>query len=167
MIYWTQFDWPSFATLATGLAAVIGAVVIGLRQMRITERQNLVAEMALKAELFDRRLAVYAATNNFLRATIDETLDDEISFRERFQQQSAMARFLFRDEIYDHIREISQKTSLYRALVWKSKSSLTTLETAKIDELMVWMLAANETLHEKFYPEMKLNYNLHVTQSWK
>jgi hypothetical protein len=39
-IAWTQFSWEAFATLATGLAAVVAALVVGWRQTGIAGRQN-------------------------------------------------------------------------------------------------------------------------------
>jgi nucleoside permease NupC len=44
VIYWSSFIWEVFATLATGLAAVAAALVIGLRQMGIAKDQVAIAD---------------------------------------------------------------------------------------------------------------------------
>ena len=54
-IYWDQFTWEAFATLLTGLAVVLGATVVGLRQTRILSRQIRLSETNLRIELLDRR----------------------------------------------------------------------------------------------------------------
>jgi hypothetical protein len=55
MIYWSQFNWQSFATLVAGLAAACGAVWIGLRQTRILDQQRLLAETNLRIQLLEKR----------------------------------------------------------------------------------------------------------------
>jgi hypothetical protein len=38
-VEWLPFSWEAFATIFTGLAAVVGAVVIGLKQSKIAQKQ--------------------------------------------------------------------------------------------------------------------------------
>lgn len=78
LIYRKQFDWPSFATLATGAGALAGAVWVGLKQVEITqaqvgiakrqemimERQTDIQYLTLKSEMFDRRIAAYSDIRN-------------------------------------------------------------------------------------------------------
>jgi hypothetical protein len=65
-IYWSAFDWQAFATLATGLAAVAGAVWIGLKQTEISantrnlQQENATADLKFREQnfrldLFERR----------------------------------------------------------------------------------------------------------------
>ena len=57
-IYWSAFSWEAFATLATGLAAVGGAVWILMRQQLSLDRQVELQELKLRSDLFDRRFVV-------------------------------------------------------------------------------------------------------------
>ncbi|TAJ65187.1 hypothetical protein [Brevundimonas sp.] len=68
------------AILLTGAGAVIGAVVVGLRQASISERQATISErqaeiqehlgnieaLKVRADLFERRQVIYRATNDWL-----------------------------------------------------------------------------------------------------
>jgi hypothetical protein len=72
-IAWTDFSWEAFATLATGIGAVVAAIVVGLRQAGISDRQSRILErqvgldeLKLRSDLFDRRFAVYEATRKFV-----------------------------------------------------------------------------------------------------
>lgn len=81
-IYWTEFDWPSFATIAAGLSAVAGATVIGFKQSAITRRQANIAErqneilasqadlarQTLRHELFERRMQIFTDVTDSVSA---------------------------------------------------------------------------------------------------
>jgi hypothetical protein len=72
--------WEAMAILLTGAGAVIGAVVVGLRQASISERQATISErqaeiqehlgnieaLKVRADLFERRQVIYRATNDWL-----------------------------------------------------------------------------------------------------
>jgi hypothetical protein len=76
VIDWAAFSWEAFATLATGLAAVGAAIIVGYRQIGLTSRQlDVLSEQAklgeaaslrdhslkiqtLQLELLERRMSV-------------------------------------------------------------------------------------------------------------
>ncbi len=116
-VYWTEFDWPSFAAIFTGLIAVGGAVVLGRRQAAITlrqagiaERQNEilasqveVAKLTLKHELFDRRIDLYLSLMNYIAdIQVDVEKDDEFH---DFVLAIHTSQFLFSTHVSGEIKK--------------------------------------------------------------
>lgn len=113
IIHWAAFDWPSFATLAAGGMAVIGATAVGLRQARIAdrqreilERQTKLTELALRHELFDKRYAVYQTTARFLKAQLSHRNDERDFIELNFLEATQEARFLFRSSVSEYLERI-------------------------------------------------------------
>ena len=181
MINWQAFDWPSFATLIgalatliVGVAAVYGAFKVGLkqagiaaRQADIMSRQVALAESSLKAELFERRLATYEVSADFVLHLSD--LGDSEEGKARFAHYAAKMResqFLFRPEVYRALVEIweagnrlrvARATSISRheeGLPRDPKLGTT------IDELIQWSMARLDTLPEVFRPDLEVAYDL-------
>lgn len=106
MINWAAFTWDAFATLFTGILAVGAALFVGLRQVKISDRQSRILEQqadidALKyrSELFDRRLEVYDATARFLAAILQKAAEPEQEIIRSFLLARDSARFLFVDQV--------------------------------------------------------------------
>lgn len=171
MIDWTAFDWPSFSTLATGLAAVVGAVWIGRRQAGIAERQtDLLARqeawqaISIKADLFDRRLATYEATADFLIHIADIGEDEEVQARTRnFAAKMRESQFLFQPEVYAALKEIwdvandlrvSRVNSIARA---KGELPRDAELGKRIQGHIEWMFTRLETLADVFKPDLELS----------
>lgn len=88
-IYWSAFSWEAFATLLTGLAAVIAAWSIGHRQLKIQEQNQRfheaqtsrdfgLREQAFRNELLDRRLECIAIIRRVSSAwSRDSRIEDE------------------------------------------------------------------------------------------
>ena len=110
-IRWDLFDWQSFSTLAVGALTEIGAaLIIALRQGRIAQRQTEISDrqtqilgrqaelgaLSLRAELFERRFAVYVATRAYLGGIMGRggKLPDQ-SLEQRFLRAREEAQFLF------------------------------------------------------------------------
>ena len=80
-----EFPWEALATLLTGLMAVVGAVIVGRRQLLISDkqteildRQTRLQETSIRVDLLDRREACV----DMLREIVQEwsqnsTLSDE------------------------------------------------------------------------------------------
>lgn len=127
MIDWTGLSWEAFATLASGLLAVIAAVIVGLRQVaiqreqvavaarqtEILDRQTALAELTLRHELFEKRYAVYAAANNLLFKAVQNgewvSYNDEV--RATFAAAMDKAKFLFRPSVSAALQEIWGKVN--------------------------------------------------------
>ncbi len=121
-IYWTQFDWPSFAMLATGLAAVAAATIIGCRQTVITERQAgiaenqtkilarqvTLAELTLRHEMFDRRYVIFEDVQSFLGNILREGTTPDASGMRVFWKAMGHSRFLFAPPVYAGLERIKE-----------------------------------------------------------
>lgn len=127
-IHWETFDWPSFATLTTGFAAVMGATAIGLkqagiarRQADITERQVTIAsqqnailerqarleEIRLRSELYDRRMIVYDKAQEFAHYVMIHGRPPTGEAFGRFHTALLQARFLFRPAVSTELLEFA------------------------------------------------------------
>lgn len=127
-IHWETFDWPSFATLATGFAAVIGATLIGLkqagiarRQADITERQVMIAghqneilerqtrleEIRLRSELYDRRMIIYEQAQEYSSYVMQHGRPPVGEEFGRFHRAMIQARFLFRPTVSNKLLEFA------------------------------------------------------------
>ena len=122
-INWSAFDWQSFATLATGALAVGGAVIVGLRQLRIAERQNAIltkqtdlAELTLRHDLFDRRAAIYDAASDYLGAILVHAAPPDQATDHAYIVAKRQAKLIFRPEVEARLDEIWRRGCAFRAL---------------------------------------------------
>ena len=111
---WEAFTWEAFATLMTGASAVIGAVCIGIRQSAISHRQTeilhrqvSIEELRLRSELFDRRFAVYEATEAYLAHAIDIDGPPSRDIEQVFFDAKKRASFLFSATTQATLKEIA------------------------------------------------------------
>jgi hypothetical protein len=163
MIHWNQFDWQSFATLITGLSAVCGATLIGLKQMRL-------GEASLKAELFDRRMSCYSAIVQYVEYVLSHDVDEVKSpkdYPKSYINQYSSAVFLFSESTMNVIREIDYKGNRYVTAVklihdareFSEMFSEGELDKLKLEaeEFRTWFLYNKYSLYKTFYPEMKFD----------
>ena len=109
-IRWDLFDWQSFSTLAVGALTIGAALIIALRQGRIAQRQTEISDrqtqilgrqaelgaLSLRAELFERRFAVYVATRAYLGGIMGRGgKSPDQSLEQRFLRAREEAQFLF------------------------------------------------------------------------
>lgn len=115
IIHWCSFDWQSFSTLATGMAAVVGAVIVGLKQTEISRKQTDILkrqveleDAKLRADLFERRLETYEATADFVMnvwATPNDDAEADARIK-RFNMKMRESQFLFSDQnVYRRLYE--------------------------------------------------------------
>lgn len=166
MIDWYRFSWEAFATILTGLGALIAALVIGLRQVEIQRtqtqiqlRQTKLAELALRKDLFEKRHAIYLATYHLLRAATRTTPKKEVDqiFHD-FAVAKDQAKFLFHQGVAERLEEIFQKSS-HVIMVRDSQGTAyrPTTEHLKLsDEYVEWMVRAEFHLSDIFGDELKL-----------
>ena len=98
-IAWGEFSWESFSTLAAGGGAILGAVIVGIRQTKILDRQVNLERMKLRVELFDRRIVVYEATIKWLQEFWRKGDAPEGAVQTEFVWAIEKSKFLFRPEI--------------------------------------------------------------------
>lgn len=137
--------WEAAATVVAGIAAVIGAVTVGLRQVQISERQVGISErqvdvqehlgeieaLKVRADLFDRRIVIYRAVNEWLMFVIssgrvarpyaserdreiEELGEEEQAVARNFNAAVHDTRFLFRPAVYETMRALRAKGVLIR-----------------------------------------------------
>lgn len=119
-------SWEAAATLSAGLAAVASAVFVGLRQMKIADRQVLIQErltaieaLKVRSELFERRMVVYRATMDWFAAVqIDGAVprsfgtgedgpsEEERNVARAFARAVHESRFLFRPKVHGELGNI-------------------------------------------------------------
>jgi hypothetical protein len=120
-IAWCSFTWEAFSTLTAGLAAVVGATVVGIRQIRVTSKQSDIASRQadilahqvevdrakLRADLFDRRLAVYKACKAYIREAMNLRVEFFINWQiqDELARQLEQAEFLFAGSVTDLLRK--------------------------------------------------------------
>lgn len=122
--------WEAVATFVTGGLAVLGAVIVGWRQIGIVQEQTAIAsrqadilgeqvrleKLAFHESMFDRRMGVYEGIQAYLvsivRTAAEPPRDAEIAFLEALGR----ARFLFRTEVSDGLREIWKEACSFSAL---------------------------------------------------
>jgi hypothetical protein len=122
-IYWSEFDWQSFATLATGAMAVFGAYRIARRQVGISETQNAIlakqaalAEMTLRHEMFDRRLEIYEAAKQFLVNVLQHAAPPDREIERQFLLAMSESKLLFRPAVHDALRAMWKQVGEFVAL---------------------------------------------------
>jgi len=103
-------SWEATATLITGLAAVIAAGWIGNKQNKILKKQtaiskqmSLLEEHKIKIDLFDRRMAIYVASREWLEAwKLDQNTPNE-SAQLAFVKAKDEVGFLFDEKLKHHL----------------------------------------------------------------
>lgn len=96
-----EVDWGAWATFFTGCAAVIAALIVGLRQAKIQEQQATIAarvasteEARIRLELFEKRYAFVIVLNKFVsrvRSKRDFWTEEDSAFLD----ESRRAEYLF------------------------------------------------------------------------
>lgn len=150
-IDWCSFTWQAFATLITGFAAVGGATFVGVRQhglakeqARIADRQATtattaahVAKLKLRADLFEKRMEVYLAVQEYLRAALSTNQDKIWDATPNLNRQLIRAQFLFPSIITAEIElAITESDELYDARIEKNEARVAGEDvTSKINAL--------------------------------
>jgi hypothetical protein len=166
---WLPFTWEAFATLFTGMSAVGGAVTLGIRQMRISERQNEIltrqnwlGELTLRSQLFDRRMEVYEAVRAYIVQIATHAAPPDREFEQEFFKAASASRFLFSAGVDRNIDQIWRKANGFRAL-WTTMRH--TFETEghygdgnpeREGEYLRWFMDRLATLPEVFGDEIRL-----------
>lgn len=172
MIDWQAFTWEAFATLSTGVGAVIAALVIGLRQAeiqrrqtKISERQTLIllrqtqlAELTLRKELFEKRHRIYILTYRLLQATRSMPKEEQNEAVREFALAKDQAKFLFRPSVSERLEEIFQKVT-HVIMVNQSSGTDFRPDAKHIQlsrEYIEWIIRCEASLSDIFGDELQL-----------
>lgn len=129
-----KFDWPSFATLTTGLLAVGGAIYIGIQQITITRSQVDIAhkqteimsrqvdiaskqttimgqqaslqQLTLKADLYEKRLKVYTDVRDYADTLSNAGKKIPYETKNNFLISLESSKFLFNTDVYREVVSI-------------------------------------------------------------
>jgi hypothetical protein len=171
MIYWSTFSWEAFATLTTGLVAVVGAVGVALGQMKISSRQTEIlsrqaasAEAAIRVELFERRLVVYEATKALLAHIMTHANAPTRELESAFLFAKGDAEFLFRLNIRNKLQNIWENvvsfTSENRQMAVNFAATQSYGEQDLIEREHLLLIEITETytnIHKIFGAEMRMS----------
>lgn len=162
--------WGAGATLATGIAAVAGAVIVGLKQVGISSRQTRILERQvelerakLALELYEKRYRAYDASAALLsEAMSGMTARPTEQISVTFIAAMTEARFLFPESVVNSMKEMWEKVQQYYALRRKMASDHDrTGAYAQGDPdaslaIEAWLDDRIRTLHEAF-PQLSLS----------
>ncbi len=105
-IDWAAFSWEAFATLFTGLAAVMAAAVIGWRQSTIMAQQVEIQQQTLRSELFDRRMRNFDTVQRLIYQVRERPDAFNASVIHQFHGAIDEAKFLFPQDVSERLLEI-------------------------------------------------------------
>lgn len=108
-----SFSWDALATLITGLAAVAAAAILGWRQTTILASQAAVQRYDLIAKLFDLRSAAYYEVRSHLSWVVAHAAMPTADQNAAFFQAVEKCRFLFPEDVYQHVRYIDRRLDAY------------------------------------------------------
>lgn len=108
-VIWCGLSWEAFATLFTGVLAVLAAVVVGRQQIGISakqtdilDRQVRLQEMSLREALFERRMAVFNVVQLFLADVLRDGVIRR-SLESRFLEALGQIPLLFRPQVQEGV----------------------------------------------------------------
>lgn len=149
-IAWCGFSWEALATLLAAVIAVGGAAFVATRQVSILRNQVELERLKLRADLFDRRMAVYETTVRWFREIVAKDNVPTPELDREFIDATRRAVFLFRPEV-------SAKLNEWRDLGvdWETHrhSSDGAIEAGNVKKLL---FAAFRSVNDLFEPEMGL-----------
>lgn len=121
-VYWDTMNWEA----AAGFSAVLAALIVGLRQSGILSRQVRLEQQKAQADVFDRRMAVYDATREWLmfmndvgRAPWEHGPDAahgtsvererEKTIKSNYLTEFEKARFLFSPAVFERLERVTNQ----------------------------------------------------------
>lgn len=128
-------DWQAWATLATGILAVSGAVAVGIKQNKITKRladsadrqisilsrQVALEELTLRNEVFERRFKIYDATAEYLRQILQRADAPDAEVMQAFVLAVRECEFLFDPSVTRRMNALWAQSNRFFAQKRESK----------------------------------------------
>jgi hypothetical protein len=169
MIHWDQFSWEAFATLATGFAAVIAAMIVGLRQSGIADRQAQILQtqvgldsLKLRSDLFDRRFAVYEETRKLVIHVMAHAAKASQETEREFFLAVDKSIFLFHPAVHERLDDIWKKYNEFctvRSMMDESYDRTKTYGQENIErktQLLNFFHVTLANYHDVFGDELRL-----------
>lgn len=114
----------------TGLAAVGAALVVGLRQTAISQKQNEIldrqaklSELQLRSQLFDRRFGCYENARQYVAQIVANAAPANRDSEFKYVSAMHESVFLFDAKVHQHLRDIWKVTSDFRAVHLMTRDS--------------------------------------------
>lgn len=148
-VAWCNFSWEAFATLFTGIIAVAGVVWVSSRQSKIMQTQIELERLKLKAELFDRRLAVYVTTVEWFNEFFREGRTPNPTSTRALVEAERRAKFLFRPLV-------SEKMDEWYKLGVDHETHRAMEEHAQAGDVLKRLFREHASLNDVFGPDMNL-----------
>ncbi|HAO36816.1 MULTISPECIES: hypothetical protein [unclassified Hyphomonas] len=146
-----------------GLLAVLGAIVVGIMQVRILKRQSEIAadqyqlqQQQLRSELYQNRAEVYAVAHDWFDVALSQNQLPSLAMEREFKKAVGAAEFLFRDEVSDSMRSWFLKTGRY----FGQRDAGNMQEAMHLESEL---RGEYEGLQALFEPEMRLGEQLEST----
>jgi hypothetical protein len=109
----------------------------------------------MSLELYDRRIPMYRATIQFLRA-VHKDLRPELQEIFRFAADADEALFLFDETIANYLAELVKRALRLRAVSLMLNKDWTEVLTEEETELSLWFTSQFEETRRKFVPFLRL-----------
>ena len=165
LINWCAFSWEAFATLATGLAAVVAAWRVGRKQVMILDRQTAIQEQTLRSELFDKRFHVYRQARALLEYARFNIQPAPEELHNAYLQGMLESRFLFDDKVYSHLVKLRSDVSNFDRAAMELQDEMLTKNRSREIECR----AAITKIHKSFADELEelpsVFYQLNIEKS--
>lgn len=154
---WAEFTWQAFATLMTGVLAVVAATSVALRQIalqkQIADTANQTALLKIKTDLFDKRVAVYEDVRVWIDTVIDTannaTSQDHATMRAAIDR----SQFLFAPAVTTRLHDLFDD-AVRHAL---HKRDPDAMDNAKADAAWKRLFkASNDGLYDLFGDELRM-----------
>lgn len=165
---WAYFSWEAFATLATGLAAVVAAYLIGRRQSAILVRQtDLQAQIAreaqaierlkIKTDLFTHRMTVYEDVRVWLAGLVMSGNQVDNDAQRAMLAAIDRSQFLFHRVVTERLRNLYNDAFVHGAMKEIRKyETATPNDLKRADDAWARLVASSDRLFELFGDELRL-----------
>ena len=165
----STIPWEAIATLVTGMAAVAGAVIVATKQIGVQTRQNQILERQIRleearlnGELYERRSALYSATDAAIAQALGkEDADTRIAAYRTFALQNSASQFLVPPQIVAFLKQVEELINekiiaeINAELNANGQSPFHT-NVRNLDEVVGALVAAKEELPKTFSNTLRL-----------
>lgn len=160
-------SWEAGATFTTGVLAVLAAYIVGRRQNKILKKQTKIAAemrklegLKTKTELFDRRLAVYVATRNWLDEFLRHAERPKNEVAANFVRAIEEAQFLYGDEMFQRLDRwrVLANSHFYHQSVFNTAAAQPGVDHPQEEaNIAIRLLDEREALRETFKAALDLS----------
>ncbi len=97
---------PEWIQAVAAVLAVVGAIVVGWRQIGVSQRQTALQEFQLRESLFDRRVEVFEDVQSLFSEVLREGKPAGHESTRQFIRAKQRARFLFSRSVNEYLDSV-------------------------------------------------------------